>query len=115
MCSYLVLCVKPLLMSIILKSFNSKLLQFYVSLLINFFKSKGSALIKVVFLTVKKKKWSVIKSPHVHSKSKDQFEMRVYSRLLIINSLNINNLFYLESILKKGFSRGLSLSFKYNN
>ena len=41
--------------------------------------------------------------------------MRVYSRLLIINSLNINNLFYLESILKKGFSRGLSLSFKYNN
>ena len=42
-------------MSIILKSFNSKLLQFYVSLLINFFKSKGSALIKVVFLPVKKK------------------------------------------------------------
>jgi len=99
-------------MSIKVKSFNCKLLEFYLSLLHNFFLGNG-CIIKIVPLPIKKKKWSVLKSPHVHSKSKDQFEMRVYSRILLINCNTINKSFYLDSIIKKGFSQGLSFQFNY--
>ncbi len=45
------------------------------------------------------KKWAVLRSPHVDSKSKEHFEMRVHSRLVEIidpNSKTIDSLTHLQ-------------------
>jgi len=97
-----------------LESFNFKLLDFYLSLIKKKAKNKGF-FVKSVLLPTKSKKWSVIKSPHVHSKSKEQFELRTHVRLLVIRLNNIDKLFYFENWLKLNSVSGVSLKFQYKN
>ena len=53
---------------------------------------KGSS---VVSLPNKKRKFTVLKSVHVNKKSRDQFEISIYSRLIKISSVTKKEMFFL--------------------
>jgi small subunit ribosomal protein S10 len=52
---------------------------------------------KVVGLPTKKKVYSLLKSPHVNKKSKDQFGVRIYKKLVLVEGPIAN----LREIIRK--------------
>jgi small subunit ribosomal protein S10 len=52
---------------------------------------------KVVGLPTKKKVYSLLKSPHVNKKSKDQFGVRIYKKLVLVEGSIVN----LREIIRK--------------
>lgn len=67
----------------VLKSYNLKILNSFCEKeksLFNSFFIKGP-----VYLPVKRKVYTIIRSPHVNNLSKEHFEMRVHRRLYILN------------------------------
>jgi ribosomal protein S10 len=68
-------------MVITVKSFNKSLINNFCSSLINKSKSFNIDLKGVVNMPKKQKIFTMLKSPHVHSKSKDQFKVVIYKRL----------------------------------
>jgi small subunit ribosomal protein S10 len=93
---------------VFLKSFNLNLLQFFIK---DILKCSGFENTKVVNLPQNRKVWTVLKSPHVNSKSKEQFNMVVYSRIIVLNS-NIVDLFYLVNLIKSRLVPGVLVKFK---
>ena len=64
--------------------------------------------IKIISLPTKKTKHTLLKSPHVNKKAREQFEVRIHKRLILLSSkLLINKssflivLYYLSKILKE--------------
>jgi ribosomal protein S10 len=45
---------------------------------------------KIMRLPSKTKKWTVIRSPHIHKKSREQFQMKIFSIIISIDKYNIN-------------------------
>lgn len=77
---------------------------------INLFKQTK---INLVNLPVSKKKiFTVLKSPHVYKKSREQFKYVTYKRKIIINSIDINTLLYIDMIFKNSVSKDLSINSK---
>lgn len=62
--------------------FDKLALNFIENLIFYFLKNKKYSLVK---LPRKVKKFTIIKAPHVHKKSKEHFEFISYKRLLIIS------------------------------
>lgn len=93
-----------------LQSFNYKLLEYYLS---KIKKKEGLKGMKVSFLPTSIKKWSVLRSPHVNSKSKEHFEMRVHQRILHFDKFTKRDYFLLENILKVNLLPGISLRVKH--
>ena len=77
------------MVNILLESFNLKLLDFYILFIKKQIKKSDGFSFKSVILPNKIKRWSVIKSPHVNSKSKEQFEMRTHVRLVVVQLENL--------------------------
>jgi small subunit ribosomal protein S10 len=98
-------------MVLVLKSFNKNLLNFFINsiLLPNL-----SFSVKVIFLPSRSKKWTVLKSPHVNSKAKEQFEMVTHSRLLKLSGIKKSELVYFINFLKINIIPGISVKNKYN-
>jgi small subunit ribosomal protein S10 len=65
-----------------LKSFHSFYLNKYLSLLWKKFKKEIPNLEHQIFLPKQIERFTVLRSPHVDKKARDQFERRVYSRIL---------------------------------
>jgi len=68
-----------------LQSYNSRLINNYIKFL-----KKEASLFNIVlegpvFLPKNTKRFTVIRSPHVFSKSKEQFELKVFKYLLKVN------------------------------
>ena len=97
-------------MFISFKSFNLNLLEYFV---LKLFKIKNNISYRIINLPVKKKKWSVLRSPHVHSKSKEQFEMCVFNRLLILDTFNFKEKIRFFNTIKNRLVPGISVRFKY--
>ena len=68
--------------SIRLKSFNHRILENITNLCLKEEKKINLEKISVTRLPKKIKKFSLIRSPHVHKKSREQFEIINYSRLI---------------------------------
>ena len=66
---------------ILLKSHHFDFFQKNLELLGQIFPSSS-----IIRLPTKIKKWTVIRSPHVHKKSREQFEIRNYSAIFQIKS-----------------------------
>lgn len=98
------------------KSFNYKLLNrilniiLYKGLLLKF-DIKGP-----VFLPTKKKLFTVLKSPHVNKKARNQFQLTTHTRLLIIhlNKMDLNK-FKLFLNFIKNLSSGCQIKIIYIN
>lgn len=79
-----------------IKSFKSKLLTFYCIFLTNLLK-KVKLKYSLISLPKKKKKITLLKSPHVHKKAREQFELKLYKKTLFID--NYNNFLHIKHLL----------------
>ena len=69
--------------------------------------------IKIINLPLSKKKiFTVLKSPHVHKKSREQFKYQTYKKKILLESLNIIQLLYLEMFLKNFLNKSFRISSK---
>ena len=60
----------------------------------------------------KKKMFTVLRSPHVHNKSRETFKHIKYKRTLKITSKYILNLLYINYILQNFFSKDFNFNSK---
>ena len=67
-----------------LKSFDHKLLDISMSEIVETVKKTGANIIGPVPLPTRKEIFTVLRSPHVDKKSREQFEMRTHKRLMDI-------------------------------
>ena len=71
---------------------------------------------KVITLPRKNERYTVLRSPHIDKKSREQFEMQSYTKLLVIeyNLKNIQNLKYIVNYITNTLS-GCILKITYIN
>lgn len=68
-----------------LKAFNNELIKTACKELQNAFKTAGCAISSHVAFPTQIKKFCVIRSPHANKASREQFEIRIFKRLIDIN------------------------------
>ena len=67
-----------------LKAYDYRVLDQSTSEIVDTAKRTGARLAGPVPLPTEKNKWTVLRSPHVDKKSREQFEIRVHKRLIDI-------------------------------
>jgi len=67
-----------------LKSFDHKLLDISMEEIVDTVKKTGATIVGPVPLPTKKEIFTVLRSPHVDKKSREQFELKTHKRLLDI-------------------------------
>lgn len=63
----------------------------------------------------KKKIYTVLRSPHIDKKSREQFEMRTYTSLVTLNINNNTDIGVLIKDFKESLQSGISLKIKFFN
>ncbi len=69
-----------------LRSYDHRMLDQSVSRIIDTARRTGAIVAGPVLLPTKIRKYTVLRSPHVDKKSREQFEMRIHKRLIDLNS-----------------------------
>jgi small subunit ribosomal protein S10 len=67
-----------------LKSFDHRSLDAATVKIVNTAEKSGAKVVGPIPLPVKKKKWCVLKSPHVNKRGGEHYEIRIHKRLLEI-------------------------------
>lgn len=67
-----------------LKSYDHRILDNSVANIINIARTTGVSVVGPVLLPTRIKKYTVLRSPHVDKKSREQFELRIHKRLIEI-------------------------------
>ena len=67
-----------------LKAYDARVLDQSTAEIVNTAKNTGARLAGPIPLPTEKNKWTVLRSPHVDKKSREQFEMRTHKRLIDI-------------------------------
>jgi small subunit ribosomal protein S10 len=67
-----------------LKAYDARVLDQSTAEIVNTAKSTGARLAGPIPLPTEKNKWTVLRSPHVDKKSREQFEIRTHKRLIDI-------------------------------
>ena len=71
-------------------------------------------LCSIVKLPVKIQKFTLLSSPHVNKKSREQFEIKTYKRLIVINVKNKDVIFPLINQFYLKLPQGLSIKIVYS-
>lgn len=94
-----------------LKSYDHNLLDKSVEKIIKTVRSTGALVSGPIPLPTKRTVYTVLRSPHVDKKSRDQFEIRSHKRLIdIINSNNKT----IDSLMKLDIPAGVDIEIKVN-
>lgn len=67
-----------------LKAYDHKLLDWSVGEIVETTRRTGAKVVGPIPLPTVKNKWTVLRSPHVDKKSREQFEIRTHKRVLEI-------------------------------
>ncbi|MDH5543745.1 MAG: 30S ribosomal protein S10 [Nitrospinota bacterium] len=67
-----------------LKAYDSRVLDNSVKEIVNTARNTGARVIGPIPLPTRINKWTVLRSPHVDKKSREQFEVRTHKRILDI-------------------------------
>lgn len=94
-----------------LKSYDHNLLDKSVEKIIKTVKSTGAIVSGPIPLPTKRTVYTILRSPHVDKKSRDQFEVRSHKRLIDI--LNSNNK-TIDSLMKLDIPAGVDIEIKVN-
>lgn len=94
-----------------LKSYDHNLLDKSAEKIIKTVKSTGAIVSGPIPLPTKRTVYTVLRSPHVDKKSRDQFEVRSHKRLIDI--LNSNNK-TIDSLMKLDIPAGVDIEIKVN-
>jgi ribosomal protein S10 len=103
-------------MYIIVKSFNKSLINKFCSNLINKSKKFNIGFSGIVNMPKKQKIFTMLKSPHVHSKSKDQFKVVIYKRLFRFPLFFVSNVKVINfrKFITENLPVGISVEFYFN-
>ena len=94
---------------IIMKAYDHRLLDTWVREIINAAERTGARVSGPIPLPTSINRFCVIRSPHVHKKSREHFELRTHNRLIDI--LDANNK-TMDSFTKLSVSAGVDISMK---
>ena len=92
-----------------LRGFDHKLLDHATKEIVNTVKRTGAEVSGPVPLPQKIERFTVNRSPHVHKKSREQFEIRTYNRLIIIVYSTPQTI---EALKKVDLSAGVDVEIK---
>lgn len=90
-----------------LKAFDYKLLDQSVSEIVETARRTGAKIAGPIPLPTKINKYTVLRSPHVDKKSREQFEIRTHKRLIDILEPTQNTI---DSLMKLDLSAGIDVS-----
>lgn len=92
-----------------LKSYDHNLVENSVEKIVRAVKATGALVVGPVILPTNRKVFTVLRSPHVNKKSREQFELRTYTRLIdIYNSTSRT----VESLSKLDIAGGVDVEVK---
>lgn len=92
-----------------LKAFDHKNLDHACHLIVNTVKSSGAVISGPILLPVRIEKFTVNRSPHVNKKSREQFEIRTYKRLIIISYPTAQTV---DALMKVELAAGVGVEIK---
>ncbi|HUU50293.1 MAG TPA: 30S ribosomal protein S10 [Nitrospinota bacterium] len=92
-----------------LKAYDHRILDQSVSEIVNTAKRTGARVVGPIPLPTLKNRYTVLRSPHVDKKSREQFEVRTHKRLLDILEPNSETL---DALMKLDLSAGVDIEIK---
>ena len=92
-----------------LKAYDSRILDQSTGEIVETAKRTGARLAGPIPLPTEKNKWTVLRSPHVDKKSREQFEIRTHKRLLDILEPTQQTL---DALMKLDLSAGVDVEIK---
>ena len=92
-----------------LKAYDARVLDQSTGEIVETAKRTGARLAGPIPLPTAKNKWTVLRSPHVDKKSREQFEIRTHKRLLDILDPNQETL---AALMKLDLSAGVEVDIK---
>ena len=93
-----------------LKAYDYSLLDKSVVEIVDTAKNTGSRVIGPIPLPTEINKYTVLRSPHVNKKSREQFEMRTHKRLVDIMDPTQQTV---DSLMRLNLSAGVDVEIKY--
>ena len=92
-----------------LKAFDHKLLDSSVKEIAETAKRTGASIVGPIPLPTNINKYTVLRSPHIDKKSREQFEMRTHKRILDIVEPNQTTI---DSLMRLDLSAGVEVEIK---
>ncbi len=92
-----------------LKAYDHKLLDWSVSEIVETTRRTGAKVVGPIPLPTVKNKWTVLRSPHVDKKSREQFEIRTHKRILEILEPTPQTV---DALMKLDLSGGVDIEIK---
>jgi len=92
-----------------LKAYDYKVLDRSVGEIVETTRRTGAKLIGPIPLPTVKNKWTVLRSPHVDKKSREQFEIRTHKRILEIIEPTPQTV---DALMKLDLSGGVDIEIK---
>ena len=92
-----------------LKAFDHRILDESVSEIVNTAQRTGAKVAGPIPLPTVKNRWTVLRSPHVDKKSREQFEIRTHKRLLEILEPTPQTV---DALMKLDLSAGVDVEIK---
>lgn len=92
-----------------LKSYDHQLLDKAVKLIVSTVKRTGSELVGPVPLPNKRRCFTVLRSPHIDKKSREQFELTTHRRILDIVAPSDQTM---DALMKLNISSGVDVEIK---
>ena|SRR3989338_6911482 len=101
--------MKKIKIRLTLKSYDHQLLDKAVKQIVHTVKRTGSQVVGPVPLPNKQRRFTVLRSPHIDKKSREQFDLTTHKRLLEILSPSDQTM---ESLMKLNISSGVDVEIK---
>ena len=92
-----------------LKAYDHKLLDRSVAEIVETTRRTGAKVVGPIPLPTMKNKWTVLRSPHVDKKSREQFEIRTHKRILGILEPTPQTV---DALMKLDLSGGVDIEIK---
>ena len=92
-----------------LKAYDHKLLDWSVGEIVETTRRTGAKVVGPIPLPTMKNKWTVLRSPHVDKKSREQFEIRTHKRVLEILEPTPQTV---DALMKLDLSGGVDIEIK---
>ncbi|MFC1566697.1 30S ribosomal protein S10 [bacterium] len=92
-----------------LKAYDHKMLDHSLVEIVNTAKRTGASIAGPMLLPTKIKRYTVLRSPHVDKKSREQFEMRIHKRLIDILSPTTQTI---DALMKLDLPAGVDVEIK---
>ena len=93
------------------KAFDPAQLEKAVKEIVSIVKRSGANVIGPVPLPTKRQKYTVLRSPHVNKKSREQFQINTHKRLLYITETTPQTM---DQLMKLDVSAGVQVDIKVN-